>query len=106
MFYLPGFDAHVIAAGRVRLERQGAVVGVRGRGAVNGATALLVPGEERQHTVTTIEDTLILNITREEMERVSKQIPEIRIGIIRHLMDLMFESFQMLNEPNCAVPTL
>ena len=69
-----------------------------GRGAVNGATALLVPGEARQTTVTTVEETLILNITREEMERVSKQIPEIRIGIIRHLMDLMFDSFKSLNE--------
>jgi len=58
----PGFDAFIVASGKIRLEKAGRIIGFRGRGDVNGATSLVVPGDERAATVITVCRTTITGI--------------------------------------------
>jgi CRP-like cAMP-binding protein len=93
----PGFDAFIIASGQVRLEKAGRIIGFRGRGDVNGATSLVVAGDPRAATVITAKDTLIMNISKERLDAVMEISPELHRGMIKVLMERLFDTYKRIN---------
>jgi CRP-like cAMP-binding protein/Ca2+-binding EF-hand superfamily protein len=69
-----GYDAFVIASGQVRLTRSGQLVGMRGRGDVNGATSLISAGDPRSATVMTSTECLLMCISYDDFDMVHGQI--------------------------------
>eukprot|EP01052_Picozoa_sp_SAG31_P024735 SAG31_NODE_2124_length_6401_cov_2.039829_3_plen_879_part_00 len=94
----PGFDSFVIASGQVKLTRDGAMIGLRGRGDINGATCLVMAGDKRSATVTTTTESLIMSITYEHFDEVMQTEPELRKGMMKILMDRLFDSYTRLNQ--------
>ena len=94
----PGFDSFVIASGQVKLTREGGLIGLRGRGDINGATCLVMAGDKRSATVTTTTESLIMSITYEHFDEVMQGEPELRKGMMKILMDRLFDSYTRLNQ--------
>ena len=68
-----GYDAFVIASGQVRLTRSGQLVGMRGRGDVNGATSLISAGDPRSATVMTSTECLLMCISYDDFDMVCRE---------------------------------
>ena len=82
----PGYDSFIIASGQVKLTKNDKLIGLRQRGAINGATCLISAGDPRSATVTTTRDTLVMNITYDEFDAVMQREPELRSGMMVRLM--------------------
>lgn len=93
----PGFDSFVVASGQVKLTKNKSLIGLRGSGAINGATCLVMAGDKRTATVTTTTEALIMCITYEDFDEVMQNEPELRKGMMRVLMDRLFDSYKRLN---------
>merc|ERR1711907_881814 len=93
----PGYDSFIIASGQVKLTKNDKLIGLRQRGAINGATCLISAGDPRSATVTTTRDTLVMNITYDEFDAVMVNEPELRKGMMTVLMDRLADSYQRLN---------
>ena len=89
----PGFDAFIVASGEVRLTRGGQLIGMRERGSINGATALIAAGDPRSATMTTYTECLVMTLTYDEFDEVLASDPELRNGMMRVLMSRLFDSY-------------
>jgi Ca2+-binding EF-hand superfamily protein/CRP-like cAMP-binding protein len=92
-----GQDAFIIATGQIKLMRNGGMIGLRERGTINGATALVVPGDPRSATAVTTKETVIMNISSEALEGIMEEQEELRIGMMKILSDRLFDSYGRLN---------
>ncbi len=84
----PGASLFLVADGSVRVQSGGHVVGVLGRGKVIGELALLAAGP-RSATVTAVENTLLLELSRDDFEVALADHPELSQGVIRYLVRLV-----------------
>jgi Ca2+-binding EF-hand superfamily protein/CRP-like cAMP-binding protein len=92
-----GFDSFVVCSGQVKLTKHGNLIGLRGKGSINGATCLIAAGDPRSATVTTTQETLVMNITYDDFDSVMVNEPELRKGMMTVLMDRLGDSYQRLN---------
>jgi CRP-like cAMP-binding protein len=92
----PGFDSFIIASGQVKLTKANRLIGLRGRGEINGATCLIAAGDLRAATVTTTRETLVMNITYDEFDTVLQREPELRNGMMWVLMLRLQDSYTRL----------
>lgn len=68
------------------------MIGLRERGAILGATALVMPGDPRSATVTTTNEALIMAIQHSDLQPVLDTEPEVRAGMMRVLMERLFQA--------------
>jgi CRP-like cAMP-binding protein len=103
----PGTEAFIIVSGRVKLTKRNQMIGLRTRGATNGATALVMSGDARSSTVSslsrrvrqssTVEDSLIMSLSYERLKPVLHTEPEVRAGMMGMLVEQLFEAYGRMN---------
>lgn len=81
----PGDALLVVADGALQVSAGDTTLGRRGRGSVIGELALLDPAP-RSASVTAIEDSLVLVISKDDFDIVMTDNPELSEGVIRYLV--------------------
>ncbi|MCB0194483.1 MAG: cyclic nucleotide-binding domain-containing protein [Anaerolineae bacterium] len=75
---------YIVVDGRVRVHSQGQDIAIIEAGQIVGELAVLDP-EPRSASVTTLEDTFLLRLTKEPFDEVMADRPEIAAGVVRTL---------------------
>ena len=79
-----GEEMFVVAAGKVVVERDGAILGERGPGSVLGEIALLSEGP-RTATVTATEPTRVFVLGHREFHALMDEMPTVRTAVLEVL---------------------
>jgi CRP/FNR family transcriptional regulator, cyclic AMP receptor protein len=79
-----GDALYLVLDGKVRVHKADRVIAELGERECFGEMAILDPAP-RSATVTTMEDTTLLKISREDFQEIMGEKPEIAIGIIKVL---------------------
>src|SRR5262249_29609570 len=93
----PGVSMYVIKTGSVEVRKKDPVTGIDflvaklGPGAAVGEMSLLT-GKPRSATVTTVQSTVVLTLTRADFRNLLTQHPEISLGLARILAERLEEA--------------
>jgi type IV pilus assembly protein PilB len=93
----PGVSMYIVKSGVVEVRKKDAVTGIDflvsqlGEGSAVGEMSLLT-GKPRSATVTTVQPTVVLTLTRADFRNLLTQYPEISIGLTKILAERLEHS--------------